>query len=440
MFKRYHRDDVFVAGGQPTVTYVHREEEHIERSFARAVATPNQIVSLSGPTKTGKTVLCKRTLGERQFVWIDGGKVESAQDFWNKVAGELNIPHETEDTSHRETSVGVEGSVPLITTASGSRLHGSSTTHRRTVDSMSSAITTLLSERIMLVIDDFHYIEDSVRPIIMRNVKGAVFNGLKVILLSVTHRVFDAIKAESELTGRFTAISLPNWSDADLQKIPEKGFAALRVKYAPEMVLRLCNEAQDNPFLMQKFCWEMCFDLGIEETPLVGSTSIPADYNLDAMFRRISTDAGLPIYQKLAAGPQSRKIRAKRPLRDGSTADIYQVILLGLAGTGPKAVVPYDELRSELNAILADQVPQKHEITSALKHLAKLSREFGTESAIDWDDDKREINLVDPYLRFYLRWQIRKGNLPPALQIPPATPPTQMDLGYDQTGTPRTTA
>ena len=440
MLKRYHRDDVFVAGGQPTVTYVHREEEHIERSFARAVATPNQIVSLSGPTKTGKTVLCKRTLGDRQFVWIDGGRVESAKDFWDKVAGELNIPHETESTAHRETSVGVEGSVPLITTASGSRLHGSSTTHRRAIDSMSSALATLRDERIMLVIDDFHYIEDNVRPTIMRNVKGAVFNGLKVILLSVTHRVFDAIKAESELTGRFTAISLPNWSTTDLKKIPEKGFDALRVKHTPELVIRLCQEAQDNPFLMQKFCWEICFDLGIEETPLIAPTTIPEDYDLDALFRRISTDAGLPIYQKLAAGPQSRKIRAKRPLRDGSTADIYQVILLGLAGTGPKAVVAYDELRTELNALLADQVPQKHEITSALKHLAKLSRDFGSESAIDWDDDKREINVVDPYLRFYLRWQVRKGSAPPQISASAAPPSVQPSLLEYDPGADKTTA
>lgn len=45
-----HRDEVFVAGGQPTFTYVERSSEHIELKFARAIATPNQIVSLSVPT------------------------------------------------------------------------------------------------------------------------------------------------------------------------------------------------------------------------------------------------------------------------------------------------------------------------------------------------------------------------------------------------------
>ena len=128
------------------------------------------------------------------------------------------------------------------------------------------------------------------------------------------------------------------------------------------------------------------------------------------MFRRLSQDAGLPIYQKLAAGPQSRKARAKRPLRNGGVADIYQAVLLALAESGSNAVISYDDLREALGHILSEQVPQKHEITSALKHLSRISRGIGAGSVIDWDDDKREITLVDPYLRFYLRWQVRSGS------------------------------
>ena len=163
---------------------------------------------------------------------------------------------------------------------------------------------------------------------------------------------------------------------------------------------------------MQKFCWEICFDLKIDHKKLIGNHEIPESYDLTAMFRRLSQDAGLPIYQKLAAGPQSRKVRAKRPLRDGGVADIYQAVLLALAESGPKATISYDDLRELMGDILSQQVPQKHEITSALKHLSRISRNIGAGSAVDWDDDKREITLVDPYLRFYLRWQIRRKDGP----------------------------
>jgi hypothetical protein len=402
-----HRDEVFVAGGQPTYTYVERSAEHVELKFARAIATPNQIVSLSGPTKTGKTVLCRRTLGTRQFVWIDGGQVRDAQDFWQRVAHELRLPSETEKSSERETEVALEGSIPFVTTASGSQLYRKGETEKRAINSLASAVTYMTQEKILLVIDDFHYIEEGARTNLMRNVKGAVFNGLKVILLSVTHRVFDAIKAESELTGRFTAISLPHWSTGDLAQIPAKGFQQLGTICPRRVIDVLCAEAQESPFLMQKFCWEICFDLGIDQRKLLGSHAVPEGYDPTTMFLRLSLDAGLPIYRKLAAGPQSRKVRAKRPLRRGGEVDIYQALLLAIAESGPKAKITYDELRGLLNGLLAEQVPQKHEITAALKHLSLISRKIGAESAIDWDENNREVNVVDPYLRFYLRWQVR---------------------------------
>lgn len=84
---------------------------------------------------------------------------------------------------------------------------------------------------------------------------------------------------------------------------------------------------------------------------------------------------------------------------------------MGLAETGPKPTVSYEELRDKLTSLLSDLIPQKNEITSALKHLGSLSKKSGLELAIDWDEDKREINIVDPYLRFFLRWQVRSEGL-----------------------------
>jgi Bacterial TniB protein len=347
-------------------------------------------------------------LGTRQFVWIDGGQVKDDDEFWKRVAHELNLPSEQEITKETATTAGIEAAVPLVITASGSQLIKKASKDKHEINSLASAITLMTQEKIMLVIDDFHYIPEESRTELMRNVKGAVFNGLKVILLSVTHRVFDAIKAESELTGRFTAISLPHWSTSDLTQIPAKGFYHLGATCPPSVIDKLCAEAQDNPFLMQKFCWEICFDLKIETKKILGTHTIPESYDTSRMFKRLSQDAGLPIYQKLAAGPQSRKIRAKRPLRDGREADIYQALLIALAESGPKAVVSYDELRETLTRILSAQVPQKHEITSALKHLSRISQKIGAGSAVDWDDNNRERAVVDPYLRFYLRWQVRR--------------------------------
>lgn len=409
MLNHYHRDEVFIAGGQPTVTYVERDELDIERGLARAIAAPNQIVSLAGPSKSGKTVLCRRVLGEREYVWIDGGQINDSHSFWQRVCNELDIPDAVEKTSQKEYMVKIEGS--LCVTAGGSHINKKCETHKK-INGMSDALKEMIFRKIILVIDDFHYIKDEFRVDIVRSLKGAVFQGLKVILLSVTHRTFDAIKAESELTGRFSSIQLPPWSIGDLIKIAMRGFNVLKVLYDDDFVTTVAKEAQENPFLMQTFCWEMCFDIGIEEIgPFSSYTTLKSSYDLDQLFIRIANDAGLPRYQQLAAGPQSRKIREKRPLRVGGVADIYQVILMAIARTGPLAVITYEELRTSINEILSDRIPQKHEITSALKHLSNISHGAGLESAIDWNEENRSVTIADPYLRFYLRWQIRNRKL-----------------------------
>jgi hypothetical protein len=415
MFPRLHRDDVFVAGGQPSVTYVDRQEFHVERNVARAIAAPNQVVSLAGPSKTGKTVLCRKVLGDREYIWIDGGEIESAKSVWDDICAELKLPNEI--TTSDEKTNGVNGGITTpIVSAKGSKLRRRVTAERRAINSIADALDTLTAEKIILVVDDFHYLTPDIRATFLRNVKGAVFGGLKVLLLSVTHRAFDAIKAESELTGRFISITLPEWTNDELKQIPDLGFSALNVNCKNSLIEKLAHESQDSPFLMQRFCWEICFDCGIEyAATLLTQHEIPDNYDVEEMFIRLAQDAGLPIYQKLVAGPQSRKSRTKRPLKSGGDADIYQALLLALAETGPKSSISYEELRSSLNSVLTDMVPQKHEITSALKHLGAISVKAGTELAIDWDEDKREVNLTDPYLRFFLRWQIRsrhKSDLP----------------------------
>jgi len=344
-------------------------------------------------------------LAARVYIWIDGGTIASTDGFWRSIASEFEIP---ESFSYSDSNdEGISSGVNALVSASGSVVRTENRTEHHNIDSFGSAIDLILSKKIVLVIDDFHYIEPEVRKDIVRNIKGAVFNGLKVILLSVTHRAFDAIKDESELTGRFISVALPEWNIEDLRKIPELGFRELNVKCSDSVIDNFVNESQSNPFLMQKFCWEICFDNNIDTCQSNEVTIGDGSYSPKDMYIRLARDAGLPIYQKLAAGPQSRKERARRPLVGGGDVDIYEATLRAIAETGPKSKVNYDEIRSMLGTILQDLVPQKHEVTSALKHLTAISREMDSDSAIDWDEDSREVTVADPYLRFYLRWQVK---------------------------------
>jgi hypothetical protein len=402
------RNSVFVAGGQPSVTYVERKQLDIERQLARAMASPNQVVSLAGPTKSGKTVLCRHVLGQNEYVWIEGGQVSSAKGVWDKICSELNFPLEMTEGSGSQT--GVSAAVKtLLFSAGGSQLFSRDTKHTYRFDSTASATKYLIENDIALIIDDFHYLDEHVRKELIRNLKGPIFKGLRVVLLSVAHRVFDAIKAETEMTGRFTSVTVPEWSQDDLRLIADKGFTALNIKCPKSVVDALTEECQHSPFLMQKFCWEVCYEAGVEAKSIIAAR-VPENINLTDIFIRIAKDSGLPIYQRLVAGPHIRKDRMPRPLTGGGEADVYEATLRAIAETGPLPKISYNVLRTSLNKVLADKIPQRHEVTSVLKQLSKISREMGSDVGIDWDEDSRSLDISDPYLRFYLRWQVRQAN------------------------------
>ena len=403
---RITRDTVFIAGGQPSITYVDRAHLNVEKNLAQALQVPNQIVSLAGPTKSGKTVLCRTVIGNSPYIWIEGGQIQTASELWEKCCYILNYPIDIAKSSKDESKAGLKVGILDWLSIDGSVLKGSETKRTYKIDSMASAIKHLKEEGIALIVDDFHYLPTSARTTILRNIKGPVFDGLKLVLLSVTHRGLDAVKAESELQGRVYSVITPEWAMEDLKQIAIQGFAALNIVYSDSVISRLAMEAQRSPFLMQKLCWEVCAGLGIAERP-VQPTVISAKYDFVPICQRLSRDFGHPIYKKLEVGPQSRKRRMKRRLKSGGSADIYKAILMSIAATGPKSIVVYEDLRKELTEILAEEPPQKHEVTSALKHLSAISQSIGNDAGIDWDNDERKIDISDPYLRFYLRWQIR---------------------------------
>ena len=60
--------EVFTPNDQPTVTYVRREQRGLEDALRGALGTPKMVTSLSGPSKTGKTVLIKSVLDEDDLI------------------------------------------------------------------------------------------------------------------------------------------------------------------------------------------------------------------------------------------------------------------------------------------------------------------------------------------------------------------------------------
>jgi len=55
-------NEVFVAGGLPSITYISRNEYDLESTMKDYIDALYKLLSISGSTKSGKTVLVRKTI------------------------------------------------------------------------------------------------------------------------------------------------------------------------------------------------------------------------------------------------------------------------------------------------------------------------------------------------------------------------------------------
>lgn len=393
---------VFVAGGMPDVTYVDRAARNLERDLKAEIAEGHKVICVTGPTKSGKTVLTRHILGASKSATVNGGQVESSEEFWTLLLGALELPESESHDGGKEVAAGVK----WIAFAQAKAAEGGSQTFNN--NNKKTILAFMRDNDVTLVVDDFHYISDAIQREIIRSLKSEVFEGLVSILIAVPHRAFDAIGVEREMEGRFSHVQIPSWGPDELAAIANLGFPELNVDVPPACVNDFCKEAQGSPLLMQRFCLRLCINYEVEETLQSKKEINPSDRIRRDIYKSVAAQFGLPTFQKLSKGPQSRSKRIDRETIDSEgTLDIYQAVLRAVALTGPKEKLHYDDIRESLKAVLKEgSMPQKHEVSSALGHMSGIARDdIEGEPVLEWADDY--LYLTDPFLMFYMRWSQR---------------------------------
>ncbi len=406
--------DVFVPGGRPTVTYQSRK--HLEEQVSNYLNFgSNEILSISGPTKTGKTVLVRHVV--QNALVIEGGQIDTVDDFFAAVLDHFGVATEYQHSAGDETSDGTDRTGRLSAGVAGvdykrQNVDKSTNSISQTTKRSISVATrdALLSGGIPLVVDDFHYIDSGTQLKIVRFLKSLVFEGLPVIFVSVPHRAYDAVRVETEMTGRVQVLEVGFWLDEDLQKIPREGFKALNVVDNDEKLAdSLVRQTFSSPHLMQQFCLGICAENDLPQTASNRrGLHAPVD-GWDAFFKKHSSSASKSAFDRLARGRRQRQDRIRRQLSDGRIVDIYGVVLEAIAATGPTVSIRYEDLRASIRRVLASSQPQRNEITQVLEKMSQIAKEdIEGEPVVDWDSEEDVLHISDPYFAFYLRWGSRE--------------------------------
>lgn len=419
--KTYKVSDVFVPGGMPSHTYIPREARKLEELLRTAAYKSAKLVTVTGSTKSGKTVLAKHVFPRAKTVWVDGGSIGHEDDFWSYILdildGYTGVSEGLSSTTSTQVSGELTGqlSLPLVAKGGG-KVAGAvnSSTGKvreisRSLTPRAAAISQLRTKGIPLVIDDFHYIERSFQGNIIRAIKPLIFDGLPVLLIAISHRKYDAVKVEREMTGRLETISIPSWGQDELTSIPNIGFPLLNIEVDSGVCARLANEAYGSPHLMQEFCRALVSNQGITETTAMNIciNDVP-----DSLFEAVAIGTGKIVFEKLVRGPRQRTDRMQRKLKNGNTADIYKVVLLALAHLQPGLdSLEYQQLRASIKEILKENVPRAAEVTRVLEKMTKIAAsDESSTPVIDWEADQRLVHITDPFFAFYLKWGIKYGS------------------------------
>jgi hypothetical protein len=100
--------DIFVPGAFPDHTYVERGAQGLEAALRDALDTQGQLVSLSGPSKAGKTVLVEKVVGRELLITISGATIKEPNDVWTSILDWMDVPSSATKSTSNELHGGAE--------------------------------------------------------------------------------------------------------------------------------------------------------------------------------------------------------------------------------------------------------------------------------------------------------------------------------------------
>ncbi|QLM89170.1 ATP-binding protein [Escherichia fergusonii] len=409
--------EVFIPGGYPNHTLV---EDHLVSKQQQLIDTlemGTMLISISGPSKSGKTVFVKKVLGTQRIIEVTGAGVQSANDLWKRVFDILGVPVTQVQSKTGTSSFSGTGELSAqagVILAKGS-LKGSASAGYSTADQTSESFAIdlfqLMKREIantdyVIFIDDFHYIAKEAQAELSRQIKDAIANGCKFICASVPYHSDDVLRGNSDLRGRIFNIDFDYWDESTLKIIAQKGFKLLNIDASDEVISELVKESAGSPQLMQYLCLNSCFEMNVRET---SDTSIKYQKDIATLQRvckrTLQSADYSTIVDKMREGPKVRGSDRKSYIsKDGWQGDVYVFLLKAIASNPPTLTFRYSDLVSRVTSLCHGDSPSGSSITSACQHSTAIANDAANSSIIEWDQESDVLDIRDPYLLFYLRW------------------------------------
>lgn len=394
--------EVFIPGAFPTYTYVSRNTPDTSYSYefrlAQSLKTIGYLTSIIGPSKTGKTVLCEKVIGQDKIVDLTGNDFKHSEDFWVTVAKKVGISLESNHTERR----GIEGEGTTGLTEK------KSTAITESFRSGKDKIIQYFNENdLVLVLDDFHYAPGDIQLEMAYQLKDAIRKQFRTIVISLPHRADDAIRKNPDLSGRLNLINIEPWQLDELSEIATTGFQSLGMNIDINYARDIALESLASPQLMQSICLNLAIQLDVDHNR--ENVQITSKTQLEEAYKMTTINLSYKdVVRKLKAGPNPRGQQRKTyKLVTGENADIYELLIKAISLNPPKISISIEDMKKRIDELIGDgdEKPDKPKVKSAIEQVQSIMQ--NSESiyqVFEYKDE--EIYILEPHFLFYLRWGI----------------------------------
>jgi hypothetical protein len=431
---------VFKTQGQPTVTYVARDDGTYERKLADGIQNKGTVCLLTGPSKTGKTTLYTKTAENLGLTLIRArcDRTMAARDVWRKALEDVDfaqiVSTQTKSDASSEAMGEISGSIgwgwlaglaSKVSVKTGTAYSETEVRQRVLADASPAHLVPLLKKlTVLFVLEDLHYLSTEVQTTIFQQWKVFVDEEISVVLVSTTHHAVDLAYANKDLVGRMSHIDVATWKTADLEKIARQGFEYLNVRVPETLVRTLADEAVGLPIVTQAACLELMLRKGITEPlPPKSVPSAPGDILRGAFHQPGNVAGGFKNSDVFAA------LHTVATEKFGSFEAIYQRLILGLRkqrkyktyelilSAFTFGTLAFSSTQSQVferiktMPILPERIPPSKIIGRAMKSLSALQSKIGLE-LLEWVERDQKLFIVEPTFLFYLRWRVKKEETP----------------------------
>jgi len=419
--------DVFKTTGQPTITYVKRDSGKLENQLSAALDERGQLCLVTGPSKTGKTTLYNEVLRRRGEVplVVRCDRSKSADALWRAALEAVDFDRVETREAGKECSAELEGEISgtigwawLAGMTAKFRGMFSQTVSESEVRTKILAdpgpdliIPLLLNTNYVLVVEDFHYLEDSEKIVLFQQWKAFVDSNVTIIVLGTTHRAVDIANSNPDLVGRVAQVDVGHWDSADLKKISSQGFKYLGVNLSGTLNDLIAEEAVGLPILVQQACYEIFTSRGLNVRGVVPKNMRVTRENVERSFNQVATGKYAQYasyYSTIISGPRekARKYRT------------YELILTCFTLDPIKFALKRHEIDERLTRLEVgkEEIPPAASINSTLGALKNFQQRRNLR-LLEWLPSEDKLYIIEPAFLFYVRWRQIKDVSPAQLDL-----------------------